>query len=204
MVDIGMGNVGSVANMVRKVGGNANVVTDPGDLTSAQRVILPGVGAFDEAMIRLRDRGFVDSLNAVVVAGRTPILGICLGMQLLAERSGEGVEPGLGWIRGSVDRLSAEAANGPRKVPHMGWSKVRSSKEHPLLGSLDDQSRFYFVHSYALCPADDADALLVARYGGTPFVAAVARGPVMGVQFHPEKSHRHGMGLMKSFLQVGH
>ncbi|MCB1038514.1 MAG: imidazole glycerol phosphate synthase subunit HisH [Acidimicrobiales bacterium] len=203
VVDIGMGNVGSVANMVRKVGGQADLVERPADLAGAERVILPGVGAFDEAMARLHDRGFVTVLDEVVASDRVPVLGICLGMQLLADSSEEGVRPGLGWIPGTVERIPADGPAGPVKVPHMGWSRVVARQAHPLVADLAPDARFYFVHSYAYRPASDADTLLLARYGGRPVVAGVARGHVMGVQFHPEKSHRHGMALVRSFLALG-
>lgn len=201
VVDIGMGNVGSVANMVRKAGGSATVAADPEQLSGAPRVVLPGVGAFDEAMVRLRERGFAPVLDQLVERGDVPVLGICLGMQLLADRSEEGVEPGLGWIPGSVRRLPAEAPDGtPVKVPHMGWSRVSAPRAHPLIDELDADARFYFVHSYAYDPVDEGAVLLRARYGGRPIVAGVAAGAVMGVQFHPEKSHRHGLALLRSFL----
>jgi imidazole glycerol-phosphate synthase subunit HisH len=201
VVDLGMGNVGSVANMVRKVGGEAVLATGPAALEGADRVLLPGVGAFDEAMARLHDRGFVEPLTALAEGGRTPLLGICLGMQLLAERSQEGERPGLGWIPGAVERLPPAGPDGPVKIPHMGWSEVDHASDHPLAEALGEGARFYFVHSYAFRPARVHDVLATASHGGVPFVAAVARGSVVGVQFHPEKSHRHGMALVRRFLQ---
>jgi len=199
IVDVGLCNAGSVANMVRKVGGDAELVDDPDVLARADRVILPGVGAFDAAVRRLEDRSLVTAIRALAARG-VPILGICLGMQLLARRSEEGVLAGLDLVGGEVTRLPSIGPDGPVKVPHMGWSRLADRAPHALLDGAADDSRFYFVHSYAFRAEDDADVVATAEHGRTPFVAAVARGNVAGVQFHPEKSHRHGMALMRAFL----
>lgn len=199
IVDVGLCNAGSVANMVRKVGGDPVLVDDPDAIARADRLILPGVGAFDAAVRRLEERALIDAIRALAARG-VPLLGICLGMQLLARRSEEGVLAGLDLVDGEVTRLPAIGPDGPVKVPHMGWSRLDDRAPHALLDATADDGRFYFVHSYAFRADAGADVVATAEHGGTPFVAAVARGNVAGVQFHPEKSHRHGMALMRTFL----
>ncbi len=195
IVDVGMGNVGSVANMLRKVGAEAARTDQPEVLHAADAVVLPGVGAFDVGMARLHERGVVEVLGAVVGRG-TPLLGICLGMQLLADGSEEGSAPGLGWIPGQVRRIPG----GDRPVPHMGWNTARPVRPGSVFDALDDDARFYFVHSYAFAPDEPGDVLAETDYGIT-FASAVQRGNVTGVQFHPEKSHRHGMALLRRFSE---
>lgn len=201
IVDAGLGNVGSVLNMCRKIGAEAVLATSPAELDVAERLILPGVGAFDFGMERLRVLGLVEPLTDLVINRRCHVLGVCLGMQLLFERSDEGDAVGLSWITGHVRRLPASGPRGPIKVPHMGWSRIRATRSSPLIEGLHDDARFYFVHSFAAAPTDEADVLARSDYGGVDFVSIVEHGNVAGVQFHPEKSHRHGMALLGSFLQ---
>jgi imidazole glycerol-phosphate synthase subunit HisH len=200
IVDIGMGNMGSVANMLRKVGADPLRTSDPAVIGQAAKVVLPGVGAFDEAMERLRAAGLVEALTKQVEAG-TPVLGICLGMQLLADWSEEGVDRGLGWIPGSVRRLPGEVDGESLAVPHMGWNTLDVARSDPLLDDLAPGARYYFVHSYAFQP-DDADHVTARSSYGTPFVSAVRNDNVVGVQFHPEKSHQYGMELMRRFAEL--
>lgn len=197
IVDYGMGNSGSIINMLRRIGAESRRAATPAEIETAERLILPGVGAFDNGMQRLGALGMLPALRARVAAG-TPILGICLGMQLFAEASDEGGERGLGWIRGRVRRLEPRAPADRLPIPHMGWATVELRRQSPLFAELPAGPRFYFAHSYHVDCADPADVLAVADYGGE-FVAAVARGPVVGVQFHPEKSLRWGMHLMERF-----
>lgn len=198
IVDYGLGNLGSIQNMLRRIGADSVITRDVNEITRATKLILPGVGAFDAGMRNLHEYGLVEALNHKVKREKIPVLGICLGMQLMAEASEEGVLPGLGWVGAKTRRFSA--AEG-RKVPHMGWRAVEIRKHCGLVAGLEQGSRFYFVHSYFVACHDRKDALLSADYGGT-FDAAFAAGNVMGVQFHPEKSHRFGMRLLGNFAAL--
>jgi glutamine amidotransferase len=200
VVDLGVSNVGSVANMCAKIGYRAEITRDPARLVEADRVLLPGVGAFDSAMRRLETDGLADAIRASVDAGKK-LLGICLGMQLLFEASDEGNLRGLCLIPGRVRRLSVDSSAGRVRVPHMGWNTIASTKESSLLSHSNGASRFYFVHSYAARPAGSEDVLAYTTHGD-PFVSMVERANVAGVQFHPEKSHRHGAALLRSFLEL--
>lgn len=193
-----MGNVGSLMNILRKLGSDAQVTSDAADIGRASKLVLPGVGAFDAAMSRIRAAGFIEPLHDKVVHERTPILGICLGMQLLMERSEEGTLSGFGWIRGSVRRFQPSSGH---PVPHMGWNRVVLRRETALTREMEDEPRFYFVHSYYVQCDDPADVMLTATYG-LEFCAAVARGNIFGVQFHPEKSHRYGLRLFRNFVEA--
>jgi glutamine amidotransferase len=193
------GNLASVARMVERVGGVARIVGSPGDLAGADRVIIAGVGAFDLGMSSIRDGGWEAALNDARQRG-VPLLGICLGMQLLFDRSDEGHHPGLGWIPGEVVRFRIPPTSA-LKVPHMGWSPIRVARENPLVDMADPGQRFYFVHSYHAECREGSDVIATAHHG-YDFAAAVSRGNVFGAQFHPEKSHRFGMALMKRFLEV--
>ena len=202
VIDYGMGNTASLCNMVRKVGGKAKTSADRDEMAEADALILPGVGAFDHAMIRLRELGFVDVLDELVLKNDKPVLGVCLGMQLLLERSEEGVEPGLGWIPGEVIRFRPERANTNKLiVPHMGWNVLHPVGESELFSpETDEESRFYFVHSYHAECRDEANVLATANYG-YEFTAAVRRDHIWGMQFHPEKSHRFGMQMFRRFIE---
>ena len=199
IIDYGMSNLGSMANMLRKVGAAATVSADPGIVERAEKLILPGVGAFDNGMRQLGERGLVPLLRERAAAG-TPVLGVCLGMQLLACRSEEGQLPGLGLIDARSVRFRPSGGPVPLKVPHMGWNAVHPERDHALFAEMPEEMRFYFVHSYHVVCADAAAPLARATYGGE-FTAAVARDNVMGVQFHPEKSHKFGMCLLRNFVE---
>lgn len=201
IVDYGMGNLGSIRNMIRKLGGSSELCGRPEGITNARKLILPGVGAFDEGMSRLRERNLLEALGAKALGERAPVLGICLGMQLLSRRSEEGSLPGLGWIEADTRKFRFPHAPDAPRVPHMGWNDVRPSRPHPLLDPRDGPWRFYFVHSYHVCCDRPEDVLGTTDYGG-PFVAGVARDNILGVQFHPEKSHSHGMRLLRRFLEI--
>jgi glutamine amidotransferase len=200
IVDYGLGNLNSVANMIRHVGGTCRVTGDPGELAEAEKFILPGVGAFDRGMEALRGTGIADALSVAVLERKKPILGICLGMQLMANRSQEGNLSGLGWLDADVRKFCLPALSG-LKIPHMGWNTVNIVKSNPLLDSSMGEQRFYFVHSYHVVCTDSADVLATAHHG-MDFCAAIQKGNIFGAQFHPEKSHRFGMALMKRFLEL--
>ena len=195
VIDYGMGNLRSVLNALRYLDVDAQLVTDAETLMQCERAILPGVGAFSAAMDRLRTRGFVDAIRNHVRAGK-PLLGICLGMQLLAGRGSEPVEcEGLGLIPGRVSRLCV-----PRNtvLPHVGWNELQIQRAHPVLSDVRKGVDFYFVHSYGFTPEDEDDILATTDYGGS-FVSGVARGNVVGLQFHPEKSQSNGLQILRNF-----
>lgn len=199
IVDYGMGNFGSIANMVRKVGGQAVLSADEHDIAGADKLILPGVGSFDNGMGHLRDLGCIDALTARVLNDGVPILGICLGMQLFAHRSEEGTEPGLGWIDAEAVRFAFDPSRRRLKIPHMGWNTITVKRPHSLLPDAEAERRFYFVHSYHVRCADPSNVLATSWYG-VEFTSAVVKDNIVGTQFHPEKSHRYGMELMRHFV----
>jgi imidazole glycerol-phosphate synthase subunit HisH len=196
VVDYGVGNIGALLNMFEYIGVDAVSSADPEVVLTAAKIVLPGVGAFDKAMSRLRSQGLVEPLGDALKRG-TPILGVCLGMQLLARRSAEGSEPGLGWIAADVRRIDPPSDAG-LKVPHIGWSEVRPTRRSALFDPASDGERFYFDHSYYVACDHPDDVTAVIDYGGE-LCCALSAGNVSGVQFHPEKSHRFGMRLLRAF-----
>lgn len=203
IIDYQVGNLQSIRNMLRKVSGRDVCISEsPDDIAAADKLILPGVGHFDYGMKQLKQSGLVDVLNKRVLDDKVPILGICLGAQLLTRGSEEGIRPGLGWIDAYTRRFRAEDMPAGYKVPHMGWGDIRIQQPtHPLFLDFLPNPRFYFVHSYHIVCEDKADELAECQYG-YPFTAGVARGNIMGVQFHPEKSHKYGMTLLRNFVNL--
>jgi glutamine amidotransferase len=200
IVDYGLGNLGSVKNMLKKVGVASVITSKPEELAAAKALILPGVGHFDTGMKNLRSRGLESVLGDLVMDKKVPILGICLGVQLFARGSEEGSEKGLGWLAADVKRFTFPEGKA-LPVPHMGWNEVEWTDSKLLEGMTRGEARFYFVHSYHVVPDDPADIAASVTYGAK-IVAAVTRGNVMGAQFHPEKSHRFGMALLKNWVGV--
>lgn len=198
IIDYGAGNIGSVLNMIRHVGEQAEVTGDAAGVLGAKKILLPGVGSFDNAMTRLAGLGLVEPLKERAQAG-APFLGICLGMQLLAHESEEGRMAGLGLIPGRVRRFRFEGDAVKLKVPHMGWNRVTPIRTHPLGQGLEEGAPFYFVHSYYFDCERHEDVLFRSIYGHE-FTSGIQRDNVMGVQFHPEKSHRYGMQLIRNFV----
>ncbi|WP_019898713.1 imidazole glycerol phosphate synthase subunit HisH [Methylotenera mobilis] len=198
VLDYGAGNIGSVLNMIKKAGGQAMASANINDIQNASKLLLPGVGSFDNAMDKLEKLGLVQPIRDKAEEG-IPMLGICLGMQLLSSGSEEGLKSGLGLIPGKVKRFKFDAQDSLLRVPHMGWNRVVASKQHALMNQLENDARFYFVHSYHYECEDTNDELFRTHYG-YDFTSGVQRGNVMGVQFHPEKSHRYGMQLFKNFI----
>lgn len=200
IVDTGLCNIGSVANMLRRIGVRPTITAKPEGVRAAQALILPGIGHFDAGMKNLDSLGLTPALNERVMRDRIPVLGICLGMQLLARRSEEGSAPGLGWIAADVKRFRFEP-NAQLPVPHMGWSELEPVDLEVFRGHEPGNTRFYFVHSFHVVA--DAPALVAAwATYGVRFVAAVRQGNIWGVQFHPEKSHRHGMNVLRNYVEA--
>ena len=201
IVDYGVGNLGSIANMLKKVGTKAISSSDPEVLQKADKLILPGVGAFDAGMRKLRESGLVPVLNELVLEKRIPVLGLCLGMQLMTKRSEEGAEAGLGWIDAETVRFKFGPENAHLKIPHMGWNTLDIRRQHSLVSDLGFESRFYFVHSYHIVCSDEMDVVAYTEYG-YPLATVINKGNIMGAQFHPEKSHKFGMKLLKNFVEL--
>lgn len=199
VVDYGCGNIQSVIRMLEKAGAVAARVATPAELRNATALVLPGVGAFDHGMRELAARNLDTVLSEMASEGHVPILGICLGMQLMCKSSEEGNMPGLGWFDAHVRRFPAQQES-RLPVPHMGWNALKIVRSNPLLQQGENSQRFYFVHSYRVQCADPADVVAYCDYGGD-FVAAFQRGLLFGAQFHPEKSHRFGLALMHRFVE---
>jgi len=198
IIDYGLGNLGSMANMIKKIGAQAIVSNDSLDIDKADKLILPGVGAFDGGMKNLEERGLLPLLRRRVLEDKIPILGVCLGMQLLSKKSEEGQLPGLGWLDAETVRFKFQGANANLKIPHMGWNQLTFCQFHSLFAELEVMNRFYFVHSYHVICANPDNVLATTSYG-FDFTSAVVKDNIMGVQFHPEKSHKFGMRLLKNF-----
>lgn len=197
IVDYGLGNLGSIVNMLKRVGATSRRITTPEEVLGSDRVLLPGIGAFDTGMNRLRNQELFEPLREFAASGR-PLFGICLGMQLLLDSSEEGETSGLGLIPGHSARF--EDLPGLR-VPHMGWNHIEPAHPDSLIDGLADDSRFYFVHSYKVVPDREADVLGWTEYGA-PFASMIRSANVMGAQFHPEKSHAFGMTVLGNFAKL--
>jgi len=203
IVDYNMGNVGSIRNMLRKIGAESVITSDVDEISRASKLILPGVGAFDTGMTHMRERRLPDVLGEMVLKHGIPVLGICLGMQLITRRSAEGRLPGLGWIQADTVRFKFDHQAENAKIPHMGWNVARPRHCDTLFKGLggSEDAAFYFVHSYHVVCDDEADILATAAHG-YEFTCAIEKGNILATQFHPEKSHRYGMGLLKNFVEM--
>ena len=201
IIDYGVGNIGSIANMLKKVGAESIITSDPLRIKEAEKIVLCGIGSFDDGMKKLEDMDLVDVLRKKVLEQKTPIMGVCLGMQLFTLGSEEGQLQGLGFIKAFSRKFdfSNSYLEKPLRVPHMGWNSVRSLKESRLTTGLPEDSRFYFVHSFHVQMENRSDALFETDYG-FPFISAFEKDNIIGVQFHPEKSHRFGMRLYENFV----
>ncbi len=200
IVSYGMGNIRSVCNVFDYLGHETLVVTDPGDLDRVDKILIPGVGAFPAAMEKINNSGFAAALNDQVLARGKYVLGICLGMQLLAEEGDEFETcPGLGWIPGRVEQIPR--GDGSLRLPQVGWNELKPQRDCRLLSGVDNDTNCYFVHSYHLKAADEKHITATVDYGG-PVTAAVAHNNIFGVQFHPEKSQRVGLGILDNFARL--
>lgn len=199
IINYGAGNLGSMLNMFKKIGHGAVLGNTVEEIEKADKLVLPGVGSFDAGMEKLNSSGLKDVLNYKVLDKKTPILGVCLGLQLMTDSSEEGELKGLGWI--SAETKKFELDSNKYKIPHMGWNEVKIEKESNLFTGMEEQeNRFYFVHSYHLVCNEPGDILVSTNYG-YDFTCGVERGNILGVQFHPEKSHKFGMQLLKNFSE---
>jgi glutamine amidotransferase len=202
IVDYGLGNISAIANIYKRLGVGVRSARTADELADATRIVLPGVGAFDWAMDRLDASGMRSTLDHLVRDDRRPVLGICVGMQMMARRSDEGQAAGLGWIDAEVKRFDEARFVERTHLPHMGWNDVLARPGEALLAGMQDAPRFYFLHSYYFAPHQRDDVIGETDYGGGLFASAVRHGNVMGVQFHPEKSHHWGIQLLKNFAET--
>lgn len=201
IVDYGTGNLRSIKNMFARIGVASQISGDPSIVAGASKLILPGVGHFDFGMTSLRSSSLFEILNDKALNQRTPLLGICLGAQLLTQRSDEGNEPGLGWIEAETIRFDRNRLDANCRIPHMGWTATEFTAEQSLFHGLESPSRFYYVHSFHLSCKNSHNEMCHAVYGYR-FTAGIRRDNIMGVQFHPEKSHRFGMQVLRNFAEM--
>jgi len=201
IVDYGVGNLGSIANMLKKIGAKATISSEVDVLQRADKLILPGVGAFDAGMRKLRETGLIPVLNELVLEKKVPTLGLCMGMQLMTQKSTEGTEAGLGWFDAETVRFRFSSEQAHLKIPHMGWNTISTCQEHPLFTDFEEEARFYFVHSYHVLCHDESITLAETEHGYS-FSSIIRKDNIIGAQFHPEKSHKFGMRLLKNFAEL--
>ncbi len=201
IVDYGLGNVQAFANIYKRLGVPVMLARSPDDLAAASHIILPGVGAFDWAMERLEASGMRPALDSLVLQEGRSVLGVCVGMQMMAARSDEGTASGLGWFDAEVRRFDEALIQSRTHLPHMGWNDVEPRANEEIFAGMEGDARFYFLHSYYFAPRDPQDVIATAEYGDR-FACAVRRGNIHGVQFHPEKSHGWGIQLLENFSRL--
>lgn len=201
IIDYNMGNVASIENILRKIGTEAIITSDPSVIRKASKIILPGVGAFDYGMMNLDKLGIIEVLKETVIESNVPLLGVCLGMQLLTDDSEEGTLKGLGFVKAHTKKFKSEYNGEKLRIPHMGWNYINVKSDTGLFKNSLDDMRFYFVHSYYVECESDENILATTEYGGK-FASAIGKDNIMGVQFHPEKSHKYGMNLLRNFVEM--
>ena len=201
IIDYGSGNVQAIATIYKNLNIDYKVINDKDDLKKADKLILPGVGAFDATMKQLIDSGLRDELNNLVLINKVPILGICVGLQVMGFGSDEGDLPGLGWIPGIVKKFNINKIEFKPKLPHMGWNTIKDIQNHRLFKGIDNEFGFYFVHSFYF-ECENADNILATSNYGTDFTSSIYLDHIIGTQFHPEKSHENGVLLFKNFAQL--
>ena len=201
IIDYGSGNVQAIATIYKNLNINYQVITKPEDLDRTDKLILPGVGAFDSTMQQLIDSGLKDKLNELVLDKKIPILGICVGLQVMGYKSDEGDLPGLGWIAGKVTRFDDTKIKFKPKLPHMGWNTINDVQNHKLFQGIDNDFGFYFVHSFYFECEKEQNILTTSNYGGE-FTSSIYDNHIFGTQFHPEKSHGNGVQLLKNFAEL--
>jgi glutamine amidotransferase len=198
IINYGSGNIRAIANIYERIKIPFKIANYPEEVTGAEKIILPGVGAFDETISMLDESGFRSVLDHEVLNNHIPVLGICVGMQILAKKSEEGNLHGLGWIDGEVKKIDKALLTSKPKIPHLGWNSVKVAKTNGLFREVDEEQGFYFLHSYYFECADQEDVMSTTFYGKA-FASSVHHNNTYGVQFHPEKSHRNGVNLLKNF-----
>lgn len=201
IIDYGSGNILAIANIYKRLNIPHSVASCASELDLAEKLILPGVGAFDETMMRLSSSGMLDALNDIVLIEKRPILGICVGMQIMAGVSEEGNLPGLSWLDASVKMLDTAKLSHKPYLPHMGWNQAIPVNTGALFGSVELFKGFYFLHSYYFCCNDKNNVAAITTYG-EKFASSIHRDNVYGVQFHPEKSHANGIQVLKNFAEL--
>jgi imidazole glycerol-phosphate synthase subunit HisH len=201
IINYGLGNIKAFANIYNKLGVPFLIITKSGDFENISKIILPGVGSFDNAMRLLQKSDIRQSLDEAVLKRLIPVLGICVGMQMMAHSSEEGSLPGLGWINGVVKKFDSSKLSSATHLPHMGWNNVQPVIKNGLLKELNVESRFYFLHSYFFHCQRSENVLAITEYG-VPFASAIHSKNIFGVQFHPEKSHQWGIQLLKNFAEL--
>lgn len=201
IIDYGSGNIQAIAAIYKNLNIDYQVVKKPDDLKKFDKLILPGVGAFDATMQQLIDSGLKDELNELVLGKKVPILGICVGLQVMGYKSDEGDLPGLGWIPGKVSRFDEAKIKFKPKLPHMGWNTINDVQNHKLFEGIDLDFGFYFVHSFYFECEEEQNILTTSNYGGK-FTSSIYANHIFGTQFHPEKSHGNGVQLFKNFAEL--
>lgn len=201
IIDYGSGNIRAIANIYEKLNISYLIAKNPDDVIGAKKIFLPGVGAFDETISKLDEVGFRSVLDKEVLENKVPILGICVGMQILAETSEEGSLKGLGYIKGHVKKLDASKLDAKPKLPHLGWNSIEIKRKSPLFDNIDPQKGFYFLHTYYFECSNNKDILSTTHYGNS-FSSAINDNNIFGFQFHPEKSHSNGINLLYNFAKL--
>lgn len=201
IIDYGSGNISAIANIYERLNIQYKVARTPEELKGADKLFLPGVGAFDETMLLLIKKGFKEVMDEEVLMNKVPIFGICVGMQVLGNSSDEGDLPGLGYINGEVRKFNEALINDKPKLPHMGWNTIQEKNSTSLLTGIDPEYGFYFLHSYYFDCLNISDVVATTQYG-QEFASVICKSNVYGVQFHPEKSHSNGVNLLKNFANL--
>ena len=201
IVDYGSGNIQAISNIYKRLNIAHTIAASPGALDTATKLILPGVGAFDQTMQLLVDSGLEEKLDELVLERKVPILGICVGMQIMGQDSEEGHKKGLGWIDGKVIKIDISQLTHKPHLPHMGWNSIKPYSKHHLLEDIDEKKGFYFLHSYYFSCNKEENVLTTSEYGGI-FASSIFADNIFGVQFHPEKSHQNGIQIFKNFANL--
>ncbi len=201
IINYGSGNIQAIATIYKKLNIEHKILNRLEDFRNIDKLILPGVGAFDSTIRQLTDSGLKDELNRLVLIKKVPVLGICVGLQIMGDGSDEGVLPGLGWIPGKVTKFDISKINFKPKIPHMGWNVINDLRNHPIFKGIDHDFGFYFVHSFYFECENKKNILSTSNYGNE-FASSIYSGHIIGTQFHPEKSHSNGVLLLKNFAEL--
>ncbi|MHB1105743.1 MAG: imidazole glycerol phosphate synthase subunit HisH [Lutibacter sp.] len=201
IVDYGSGNIQAIANIYKRLNIECKIINNPAELETADKLILPGVGAFDECMKQLIESGLKDKLDELALIKKIPVLGICIGMHIMADSSEEGNLKGLGWIKGKVKKFDISLIQSKPYLPHMGWNNISNPNNHKIFDKVDNEQGFYFVHSYYYACEEEKNVLSTCNYG-INFASSIYDHHIFGMQFHPEKSHSNGIQLLENFAKL--